>query len=107
MGRPPVVPVDDKQRIVRSVLSGEMSIAEAARRNEVSEQSVSRWKQQFLEGGRTALAESGRLSSENPRERAMAEEIEELKAALGEAHVQARVWKKSAEHRLGPSRTSR
>jgi transposase len=34
-------------------------------------------------------------------------EIEELKAALGEAHVQLRVWKKSAEGRLGPSATSR
>ena len=107
MGRPPVFPVDDKQRIVLSVLTGEMSVAEAARRNRVSEQSISRWKQQFLEGGHTALAEGGRLSSENPRECAMAEEIEELKAALGEAHVQLRVWKKSAEHRLGPSRTSR
>jgi len=107
MGRPPVVPVDDKQRIVLSVLSGEASVAEAARRNGVSEQSIFRWKQLFLEGGQTALAAGGQLSRENPRERAMAEEIEELKAALGEAHVQLRVWKKSAEHRLGPSRTSR
>ena len=65
------------------------------------------WNQQFLEGGHTALAVGGKLSSQIPRERAMAEEIEELKAALGEAHVQLRVWKKSAEHRLGPSRTSR
>jgi len=35
------------------------------------------------------------------------DEVEELKAALGEAHVELRVWKRSAEHRLGPSRTSR
>jgi transposase len=34
-------------------------------------------------------------------------EIEELKAALGEAHVELRVWKKSAEYRLGPTRSSR
>ena len=107
MARPPVFAVDDKQRIVLSVISGEMTIAEAARRGKVSEQSISRWKQQFLEGGRTALAEGGRVGSENPRERAMAEEIEELKAALGEAHVQLRVWRKSAEYRLGPSATSR
>jgi transposase len=33
--------------------------------------------------------------------------VEELKAALGEAHVELRVWKKSAEYRLAPSRTSR
>lgn len=52
MSRPPVVPVEDKQRIVLSVLAGEVTLAEAARRNKVSEQSVSRWKSQFLEAGR-------------------------------------------------------
>jgi hypothetical protein len=30
------------------------------------------------------------------------DEVEDLKAALGEAHVELRVWKKSAEYRLGP-----
>ena len=34
-------------------------------------------------------------------------EVAELTQALGEAHLEARVWKKSAEGRLGPSRTSR
>ena len=33
--------------------------------------------------------------------------VAELTRALGEAHLEARVWKKSAEGRLGPSRTSR
>jgi transposase len=33
MARPSVFAVDDKQRIVLSVISGEMTIAEAARRN--------------------------------------------------------------------------
>jgi len=40
------------------------------------------------------------------REEGLEAEVEELKAALGEAHVELRVWKKSAE-RLAPSRTSR
>jgi len=34
-------------------------------------------------------------------------EVEELKAALGEAYVELRVWKKSAEYRLGPTRALR
>ncbi len=34
-----------------SVLSGEMTIVRAARCNAVAEQSVSRWKQQFLKAG--------------------------------------------------------
>ncbi len=107
MGRPPVIATDDKLRLVLSVISGEMTIGQAARHGKVSEQSVSRWKQQFLAGGKDGLAEGGRSGLSDPRERVLLSEIEELKAALGEAHVQLRVWKKSAEGRLGPSRTSR
>ena len=34
-------------------------------------------------------------------------EVDDLTRALGEAAVELRVWKKSAEGRLGPLRTSR
>ena len=105
MTRPPVFSVEDKFRLVLSVISGEMTIVEAARRGKASEQSISRWKQQFLEGGKAGLVEGG-PPGPNPRERQLLDEVEELKAALGEAHVELRVWKRSAEHRLGPSRTS-
>jgi transposase len=106
MARPPVMPVEDKLRIVLSVLGGETTAAEAARRHQVSETTIGNWKQQVLEAGRVGLAEGGKPGP-NGRERALLDEIEELKAALGEAHVELRVWKKSAEHRLCPSRTSR
>ncbi|MDT3439963.1 transposase [Pseudofrankia sp. BMG5.37] len=52
MSRPPVFPAEDKIRKVLSVLAGEVTIAEAARRNKVPETSVGKWKQQFLEAGR-------------------------------------------------------
>ena len=106
MSRPPVFPVEDKTRIVLSVLAGEMTVAEAARRNKVSETSVTKWKQQFLESGRAGLAAGG---SPRPfsREEALQAEVEELTTALGEAHVEPRVWKRSAQGRLAPSRTSR
>ena len=106
MARPPVFSVEDKFRLVLSVISGEMTTAEAARRGKTSEQSISTWKRQFLEGGKEGLADSGRLQP-SQRERALVEENEELKAALGEAHVELRVWKKSAEYRLGPTRSSK
>ncbi|MGH3341344.1 MAG: transposase, partial [Carbonactinosporaceae bacterium] len=51
MSRPPVFPVEDKIRIVLSVLAGEATVAEAARRNKVSETSVGKWRTQFLEAG--------------------------------------------------------
>lgn len=106
MSRPPVFPAEDKIRIVLSVLAGEMTVAEAARRNKVSETSIGKWKQQFLEAGRQGLAAGGSARASS-REQALEAEVEELTKALGEAHVELRVWKKSAEGRLAPSRTSR
>ena len=105
MGRPPVIAAETKTRIVLSVLAGEVSIAEAARREKVSEQSIGRWKADFLQAGKTALA-AGR-SGPSSREEQLAAEVAELTQALGEAAVELRVWKKSAEGRLGPSKTSR
>ncbi len=105
MSRPPVFSADVKSRIVLSVLSGEATIAQAARKEQVSEQSIGRWKAEFLEAGKTALA-AGR-SGPTTREDQLAAQVEDLTQALGEAAVELRVWKKSAEGRLGPSRTSR
>jgi len=105
MGRPPMIPPEKKIRIVLAILAGEMSIAEAARKEKVSEQSIGRWKAEFIEAGRTALV-AGR-SGPSSREEQLEAEVVELTQALGEAHVELRVWKKSAEGRLGPSRTSR
>lgn len=105
MARPPVVAPEEKTRLVLAILAGEMTIAEAARRAKVSEQSVSNWKRLFLESGRQGLAQGGKPGP-NARERQLQAELEEVKAALGEAHVQLRVWKKGAEY-LPPSKTSR
>jgi transposase len=105
MGRPPMIPPEKKTRIVLAILAGEMSIAETARKERLSEQSIGRWKAEFIEAGKTALV-AGR-SGPSSREEQLEAEVVELTQALGEAHVELRVWKKSAEGRLGPSRTSR
>jgi len=55
VARPPKHPVDVKLKIVLSVLSGESSQAEAARRHGISETSIGKWKEQFLLGGRQGL----------------------------------------------------
>ncbi len=60
------------------------------------------WKRVFVESGREGLERGmGRRSS---REFELAAENEEIKAALGEAHVQLRVLKKGAQY-LPPSRS--
>ena len=93
MGRPPVVPAEKKIRIVLSVLQGGLTVAEAARREKVREQSVGNWKRQFLEAGKSKLS---------TREQRLEDEVAELTTALGEAAVEIRVWKKSAEGPVGP-----
>ena len=72
MGRPPMIPPEKKTRIVLAILAGEMSIAETARKEKVSEQSIGRWKAEFIEAGKTALVAgrsgpSSRRSSWRPR----------------------------------------
>ncbi len=84
-----------------SVIAGVMTIA---RREKISEQSIGRWKAELLEAGETALV-AGR-SEPTSRDERLEAEVVELTQARGEA-AEIRVWKKSAEGRLGPSRTSR
>jgi transposase len=89
------IPLEDKVRVVLSVLAGEMSAAEAARRRGVSAMSVAKWKQTFLEAGTKALEEVpiGPAGAQGPPEqRRLRMEIEQLKLALAEATVQLRVW---------------
>jgi transposase-like protein len=55
MARPPMFKAAEKQRIVLSVLRGECSVADAARRNKCSETSIAKWRDQFVQGGLGAL----------------------------------------------------
>ncbi len=105
MGIPPVIPVEKKTRIVLSFLAGEISAAEAARREQVYEQAVGKWKRQFLEAGKTSLA-AGK-SGPSSREESLRLRSRIQTQVLGQAAVEIRVWKKSAEGHLGPSRPSR
>ena len=80
MGRPSTIPAEKKIRIVLAILAGEMSIAEAARKEKVSEQSIGRWKAEFIDAGRTALV-AGR-SGPSSREEQLESEVVELTQAL-------------------------
>jgi transposase len=69
-----MIPPEKKTRIVLAILSGEMSIAEAARKEKVSEQSIGRWKAEFIEAGRTALV-AGRLGPSSREEQLEAQVV--------------------------------
>lgn len=105
MGRPPVIPAEKKERAVLAVLAREATIVEAARREQVSEQSVGRWKAEFVEAGRAALA--GGVPRQASRVQQLEAELARLIQELRRAEVEVEVWKTSAGGRLGPSTTSR
>ncbi len=94
VARPPKHPVEIKLRIVLSVLRGEQSAAEAARRHGVSETSIGKWKDQFLEGGRAGLAAAKERRGPTGEEARLRSQVDELTHALGEAHVELRLAKR-------------
>jgi transposase len=93
MARSPSRSAEDKVRIVLAVLRGEVTIAEAARREGVSRTSIANWRDQFLDGGEQAVAAGG-PAKPTSREHQLAAENEQLAAALGEAHMELRLWRK-------------
>ena len=56
MSKPSQRSPERKLQVVLSVLRGELSVAEAARRAGVAEQTVHNWKNAFLDAGRAGLA---------------------------------------------------
>ena len=101
MARPPKHPVDVKLKIVLSVLSGETSQAEAARRHGISETSIGKWKEQFVLGGRQGLEHGGASTKPTGREAQLEGEVDELTRALGEAHVELRALKRGGPAAMG------
>jgi transposase len=59
------VPVETRLKIVLAVMSGEITIAEAARRHGVSTESINRWRNRFVDAGKAAMEDGmphGRLT---------------------------------------------
>jgi len=95
MGRKPLHSPDEKLKVVLTVLRGEMTQVEIARRLELSQTTTSKWLKQFTEGGREALSRGeNSKSAESKREMELAEQVDELTSAMGEAYVELRVWPK-------------
>ena len=95
MGRKPFRSAEEKMQIVLSVLRGEVTQVEVARKLQMSQTTIAKWQKQFLEGAHESLSRG-----DNPRPRIgkreieLQEKVDELTTALGEAYVEIRVWRK-------------
>jgi len=95
MGRKPFRTPDEKLAVVLSVLKGESTQVEVARRLEMSQTTIAKWQKQFLEGGRESLARGDNaVTLASRREQELSAQVEDLTTALGEAYVELRVWRK-------------
>jgi transposase len=95
MGKRSEVPVKDRREAVLSLLRREEPAAIIARRYGVSEQSLYRWRDDFLTAGETALA-SG-TGKADPQQRQVAElerQIEKRDQVIGELTIANRILKK-------------
>lgn len=93
MNRPASIAVEKKFRIALSVVKGESTVVDVARREGVSEQTVRNWRRQFIEAGKAGLLAGQSKSSS--REQQLEEQVAELTQALGEAAIEIRSWQKS------------
>lgn len=95
MGRRPYKSAEEKVQVVLSVLRGETTQVEAARRLEMSQTTIAKWQKQFLDGAHEALARGENAAPPaSKREADLQAKIEELTTALGEAYVELRAWRK-------------
>ncbi|MFE3286607.1 transposase, partial [Streptomyces sp. NPDC059233] len=100
----PVIPPQEKVRLVLDLLSKRITLSQAAQQAGVSPQAVANWRRQFITAGHDGLQPPVRRSEEADRQRKLLNEITVLKAALGEAHLALRQHR---GRRTGPPGSSR
>ena len=78
-----------KAKVVLEALRGESSQAEVCRRHNLTEEQVSKWKQQFLENAASLFASRGKVSKETT------ERIAQLEQHLGRLTLAMDIQKKA------------
>jgi transposase-like protein len=103
-----------KAALVLTVLRNQASTARVAAANGIAEAQVAAWVGAFVEAGKVGLRRGDPPGTARtaaapaaPTRAALAEENRALRAALGKTRVEARIWQKAAEHKLGPFATLR
>ena len=98
MGKRSDLAVPQRREVVLALLRREEPAAKLARRYGISEQTLSRWRDDFLAGGEAALA-SGK-GQNDPRDQQIAElqkQLSQRDQVIGELTIANRVLKKTAD----------
>jgi transposase len=92
MAKPSRWTADKRYQIVKEALSQKEPIGQIARRHQVSEALIYRWREKFFDGGKAALAFEGRSGS--GEKAALERQVEELQKLIGEQAVEIRFLKR-------------
>ena len=99
-GQPSRWTAEKRYQIVKEALSQKEQVGQIARRHQVSEGLIYRWRDKFFEGGKAALAFDGRNVSHGEKP-ALERQIEELQTLIGSRRSRS-VFKTAVEE-LRPS----
>ncbi len=95
MGKPSKLSIEQRTEAVLSLLRREESVAKIARRYGISEQTLYRYRDQFLEGGKAGLASgAGRADLRTQKVEQIEKQLAQRDQVIGELTIANRVLKK-------------
>ena len=98
MGKRSDLSIPQRREVVLMLLRREEPAAKLARRFGVSEQTLYRWRDEFLAGGEAALANGKGEADPRDREiRELKKQVEGRDQVIGELTIANRILKKTAE----------
>ena len=99
MPRKSKISAAQKQEVIMKLLRREEPAAVLARRYGVSEQSLYRWRDEFLDGGKAALADGRRSSCDGQSKRVqdLERELATRDQVIGELTIANRIFKKLSD----------
>jgi len=93
MAKPSRWNAEKRYQIVREALSQKEPVGQIARRHQVSEGLIYRWRDKFFEGGKAALAFAGRNGSRG-QTAVLERQVEDLQKLIGEQAIEIRFLKR-------------
>jgi transposase len=93
MAKPSRWNAEKRYQIVKEALSQKEPVGQIARRHQVSEGLIHRWRDKFFEGGKAALAFDGRNRS-GGQTAVLERQVEDLQKLIGEQAIEIRFLKR-------------
>ena len=95
MPKPSRWTAEKRYEIVQEMLRGKEPIAQLARKHQVSDALLHKWRERFFEGGKAAMNfENGASAGQRSQQEALERQLEELQKVIGEQAVEIRFLKK-------------